>query len=754
MTTKRRVVRIPWGVVLVLVLAPAAAALHGEPSAEDEVEVLDSNSSVTWYDVEFHPSGDYALIVGSAEDQGDGPSSVVARWDEEGGVQAVYKEPGPPVVSVDIHSNGTSLAVGTRDLILMGEPESMRNVWNESQFGGASEHSFFGYDGAFSSNRDFGIVSGSSLLRVEPNGSLEVIHGGQGAFFGALGFNPKGQYALVDAALDQTDEMILGSVWRTNGYDELSSEDNVALYGRFNASSAWLNSISFAPNGTYATMAGSDGEGASFLTWAAGREGCPDEAKPCPSSWFAYMGSEKARGDVRCIDWHPTRPYALVVGVREDVIGFAGPRIWAPLAHEGPDLFGCAFSPGGERALAVGEEGSVLEIVPGTGPLVRVVNPQPHRLVPPFEEQRFTVGVVDRLGTGEVNVSVEAQGEAWVEGRPPVVSAFVNASSFSEGENRLWTNATSEGGNASVGFPFVVNNHEFQPGTPMVLEPEGLEGENMTTDRAVTVHWESVDEQVVFQVEVRHFSEGSETVQRYDVGRVDRWTARLEEDGTYQFRVRAMNAFTQGNWSDPVVVTANLEDAPGTPGSLQRLPHGGDESLPEREPPCSGNASAACVTGIESLLSVIEEHRGIVEEGMEVVYSAGERGVGESAERLERVQARLVATVSSVEHRVQTSELSDLVDGYISVGESHVRGFELVWECWKSGEQDRCREGLSVLETANGRLDGIEEEARVGLEGQDERDPSDPGSERHVDLPVGGVVLGVLLALVGKRWPR
>lgn len=755
--------------VVVVMLVPTVAGLHESPSAEDEVEVLvDDEADVTWQAVAFSPDGDHALLVGGYEAE-DEPRGLVARWEPGGQPEVVYNRSGSTLVDVDVREDGTSLVVGARDTILLGRPGSFENVWETSRFGGEDQqHTFFGSSAAWSPEGDFGLVAGSSLLRVEENGSLEVLHGGEDAFFGTARFNPLGGYALVETALQQDDGKFLGAVWRTDGVHSLSSSDNVAVYGRFARGHAWLNAIAFSPNGTFATLAGNDGTGASFLTWAASRE-CPSgESGSCPGASFAYTPATMPRGAVTCIDWHPQAPYALVTGTRGDVVGYAGTHAWAPVWHEGPDLLGCAFAPDGETALAVGGNGTLVRVRPGPGPLVGVLDPQPGRLATPAGEQPFLVGVVDR-GQGTVNVSARVPGEeanVTLEEQGAFRVASVNTSTLSEGEHDLVVNASSTSTNASVRFPFLVNNEAFSPPTPTMLEPTGLEGENLTSDGMFEVRWAPLDEPVVYQLEMRSHVGNSTSVDVLDVGRATERSVHVGEEGTYSFRVRAENSFAAGNWSQPVSVVAALE------GERDRNPLG---PYPEDawqgpqqadlgalvEERCVGSKAptGACREALERLGALIEEHQGRVASGMELVYAPEQAGgVVEAARGLEAVREWLNGTAGLLEQDPLVAELGELQEAYRGVVEAHGRGLAEVQTCWRSNQPSLCQAGLARLESATQSLNRIEEQRQDGLEAVEEAQAdAGSGDERWipasgpVSVLLGGTVAGLLAARSRRR---
>jgi hypothetical protein len=565
--------------VLFLLLVPTAAAFHQAPSPDDEVQRSDTGDSVTWRSVAFHPNQTQATLVGAWED-GDTTHSLIAQWTPGTGLEEVYNRSGPALVDVDVRSDGTQVVVGLRDTILYGQPGDYRDVWEESRFADDDRNlTFYGLGTSFSSDDSFALVSGSSLLRVDANGSLEVVHSGEGAFFRSIDFNPASDYALVEAAVQREDDAVLGTVWRTNGYAEMTREDNVAIYGRFQRGDALLNAISFAPNGTFATSAGRDGPGASFMTWSADRLDCHDHENrsECHDHSYRYMGAGKPAGPATCIDWHPEGEYALVTGLEQDVLGYADDRMWAPLVHQGPDLLGCAFAHDGSRALAVGHNGTVVEVTPGEGPLVRVLDPKPGRLAQPGTDQRFLVGVLDRSAdpASDVTGHVEANGSVQ-QAAPsgPWWKLTVNTSDVEDGRHHLVVNASGPAGEASTRFPFLVNTDAFQPGTPEIQAPTGLEGTNRDSDGLFTINWAPVEGPIVYQIEQQRRGESTNATQIIEAGSDANETVRVDGDGTYFFRVRASNSHATGNWSEPVSVEVVLDsDDDGVPDARDPQPH-------------------------------------------------------------------------------------------------------------------------------------------------------------------------------------
>lgn len=568
-------------------LAPPGVGLHASPSASDEVDQLQRDEDRTWRGVAFHPEDEQALLVGG-RGEGEDARSLVARWTPDGGLEEVYDEPGPPLVDVDIRTDGTSLVVGTRDTILLGEPGSYRNVWEDNRDAfaeGDGEPTFYGLGAAWSPNEDIALVTGSSLLRLEGEGELEVVHSGEGAFFRSIDFNPVSDYALVEAAIEQDGRAILGTVWRTNGYTNLTEDDNVAIYGRFARGDALLNDISFAPNGTFATFSGRDGAGASFLTWSTDRSACHrhEDDADCHDHRYRYMGASKEEGPVTCLDWHPTGRYAIVGGLDRDTLGYADARMWAPLMHGGADVFDCAFSPTGNQALAVGTNGTVLEIQPGEGPLVRVLDPKPNRLVPPDGEQQFLVGVLDRGEQTTREVTGTLAGNDSVQQatpREPWWLLSANASQLADGEHELHVEASSSHGHAALDFPFLVNDDAFEPSTPKILSPGGLEGNQRDSDGRFTIKWQPLGEAVVYEIEQEHTPAGdgaggqAGTRDVIEAGSRSNATVRVSADGIYNYRVRAVNSHAAGNWSDTVSIEVELDsDGDGVPDNRDPQPH-------------------------------------------------------------------------------------------------------------------------------------------------------------------------------------
>jgi hypothetical protein len=569
--------------LLATLLLPTAGAFHVSPTASEETTRWSTGDAATWRSVAFHPSPENAsakaTLVGGYEASDGETRSLIAEWTPERGLVEVYNRSGPSLVDVAVEGDGTRIVVGLQDTILLGEGDSFRDVWDESRF--ADEHTFYGLGAAFLPSGE-ALVSGSSLLRVDPDGSLAVVHGGNGTFFRSIDVNPASDYALVEAAIQRENSTLLGTIWRTNGYSELTREDHVEIYGRFQRGKALLNTISFAPNGTFATFAGRDGKGASFLTWSPDRTSChTHENGDCHDHAYRYMGAPKPTGPATCVDWHPSGDYALVTGLEQDVLGYADDRMWAPLMHEGPDLLGCSFAPDGSRALAVGHNGTVVEVEPGSGPVVRVLDPKPGRLAPPETDQRFLVGVIERGEEPMRNVSGRLAANGTTQPATPTGhwwTLSVDASTLEDGRHHLVVNATADDGRASLRFPFLVNNDAFEPSTPEIRAPTGLEATNRDSDGLFTIRWEPLDEPVVYEIEQQRRGDATNTTQVLDAGSGSNATVRVEQDGTYFFRVRAQNSYAASNWSQAVSVEVVIDtDGDGVPDKLDPQPHAANQ---------------------------------------------------------------------------------------------------------------------------------------------------------------------------------
>lgn len=567
--------------VLVLLpsLAPAASAHHSAPETGQRTEQVARFPNVTWRAVAFAPAGNHALIAGEWTD-GNLTHDVLARYTPGEGVEVVRNRSGAGLVDVSFDRTGRSLVVGLRNTLLLGTPGSYRDVWEESSYAQRPGNlTFYGLGAGFQPGQRNAVVTGSSLLRMAPNGSLETIHGGRNAFFRSLDWNPVAPYALVEAAIQRQGRAVLGTVWRTDGSSPLAQEDNVAIYGRQNPGGALLNSIAFAPNGSFALLAGRDGAGASLLSWAPARMANhthEDREEPHDHRW-RYLSTSKEKGPITCIGWHPTTRYAITTGLRKDVLGIANARTWMPLVHRGPDLYGCAMHPSGRYLLAVGENGTVLRVPSNPGPVATVVHPAPGSLVAPRSDQRFLVDVIDRGQAGNVSVTgrIGPNGtaqQAFPDG--PWWRLTMNTSDLNDGRHELIVEVRTDAGRTQLSHPFLVNNERFTPEAPTMQAPSGLEGQGTETDGVFTLHWEQQDAPVVYEVQQRRTGEGTNATQTFAAGSSANLTVRVDEDGSYLYRVRAVNAYNRSAWSEGVVVNVVLDsDGDGVPDEKDPQPY-------------------------------------------------------------------------------------------------------------------------------------------------------------------------------------
>lgn len=567
-----------------LILAGAAgpsAAQSGQTSeGADAVTALERHPGITWRAVAFAPDGSHALIVGEHVED-NRTRDVIARWTPQDGATMVLNQSGPGLVDVDFAEDGDSLVVGLRNEVLLGQPGAYRNVWNDSRFARASaDLVFYGLGGAFEPGERNAVVTGSSLLRMAPNGSLDTLHGGQGAFFRSIAWNPQAPYALVEAAVQDEGRTVFGTVWRTDGASELESpEDNVAIYGRQNPTRALLNSIAFAPNGSFALLSGRDGAGASMFTWSANRvTDHAHEGRQTPHDHrWRYQPTTKQAGPVTCIDWHPTGRYAITTGLRSDVVGLAGTRSWLPLASQGPDLFGCAMHPSGSYGLAVGENGTIWHVEHQDRPAATVVHPGEGTLVTPQAETRFLVDVIDRAGTGNVEVTAQVDGNGTVHEAlidQPWWRLDVNTSDLTDGRHTLDVTVRSDAGHFTFEHAFLVNNERFTPTAPTLSGVAGLEGQGSDADGVFTIHWEPLDAPVVYEVRQERTGEGANATRILHAGDATNLTVRVNQDGTYAYSVRAVNAYNESSWSEATLVNVVLDsDGDGVPDERDPQPH-------------------------------------------------------------------------------------------------------------------------------------------------------------------------------------
>ncbi|MDX1611062.1 MAG: hypothetical protein R3185_01750, partial [Candidatus Thermoplasmatota archaeon] len=128
--------RTSWLVALALLtmLLPAPALAHHEkPGLEDRIIVATGAPGITWRSVAFAPDGSHALMVGQFQGE-SGSRDLIARWTPADGVEEVYNRSGTGLVDVAFREDGTSLVVGLQNTLLLGEPGSYRNIWNETSF--------------------------------------------------------------------------------------------------------------------------------------------------------------------------------------------------------------------------------------------------------------------------------------------------------------------------------------------------------------------------------------------------------------------------------------------------------------------------------------------------------------------------------------------------------------------------------------------------------------------------------------------
>lgn len=95
--------------------------------------------------------------------------------------------------------------------------------------------------------------------------------------------------------------------------------------------------------------------------------------------------------------------------------------------------------------------------------------------------------------------------------------------------------------------------------------------------------WQTAPEAGSYQVEVSLDGTVIETVEGLEGGN---YSCTLEQAGVYQFRVRGINHFGEGEWSEPVQVESMKPvtvtfTADGSPVSVQTVPYGGDAVRPE-----------------------------------------------------------------------------------------------------------------------------------------------------------------------------
>jgi hypothetical protein len=576
-------VRLTAFFLLALLLVPTVAAFHAAPTASSEVDRTSTSDGVTWRAVDYHPNGTYALLAGAYE-QDNRTRSLVAQWTPTAGLEEVYNRSGPPMVDVDVREDGTSLVVGLRDRMLKGQPGNYAHVWNNSQYATPdSDFTFYGLGGRFIPDSNAAVVSGSSLLRVEANNTLNVIDSGNGSFFRTLDFNQDTGSGFVEAAVQSDGQAVLGTIWRTNGKtpdDRGHVLENLQIYGLEDRGNALLNTINFHPNGSYALLAGRDGGSSSVLTWAANRPAChehsTDNGTECHDHGWRYQAVRKPSGPITCIDWHESGDFALATGLEEDVVGYVNEDARVPLKHQGPGLLGCAMHPTRNEGLAVGNNGTVLRVDPAAGPVANVVQPEPARLMPPGENQTFVVASLDRgAPTSDVTARVAGTNlKIDAERNAPWWTVSLNASSLEDGRHQLVVNATSELGEASVRFPFIVNKDAFTPETPTMLSPRGLEGENLESDGRLALRWEPLDQAVVYEIQQRRMAEGVNSTETLEAGGGSNATITIQRDGSHVFRVRAKNAYNASEWSRSVEVNVVLDsDGDGVPDKRDPQPH-------------------------------------------------------------------------------------------------------------------------------------------------------------------------------------
>ncbi len=570
--------------LVVPVFASPVVAQVGIPGAQGNwtFDALPSFPRLSYNAVAWHPSGDYALIVGGAPSNSTtDPTngfSVILRWNGSA-MDTILADRGAPLFDVQFHPNGTyALIVGHTDTIYRYNetmvdnktvPE-LRNLWKESPL--APGEVFLGRGLAFKPNGDYALVSGGYLMRYDDANGFLLVHSGENAIFKNIAFNPNGTFAFIDGSAcerqpDGECKIVLGSVFKYSDHKPLCDAHNqstpcmiwVHNYGRFSPKFADVNDIVFAPNGRTAWIIGYDAGHGSTAMWRwQGKWNDLDAEEPA----YQYFAQFHKEGKWSAMEWQPNGYKALIGAWTENHLYETDGGVFNKIIDNEyckgkwntscPNVQDLAWHPSGEYAIISATDGGIFQYAPDARPWLIVRTPKENTTI--TDDTRVVIDAyVKRPGAkierveGRVDdrhtvIGFNERGPRWVIGD-------VKLPNFEPGRHNLTVRAfDGREWTENVTIPFFVANTAIDAlATPVFKksrysEPTGTYALDWAGNpNATNYEWQESSEPLFTSARTHYTTEAKIEVFN-------------QVPGSFYYRVRAHGGRAPSDWSASAIV--------------------------------------------------------------------------------------------------------------------------------------------------------------------------------------------------------
>ena len=613
--------RFPLGVLAVsLLLAivglppPLAEAAVSTPVSFsiEPVKHWTNGLQTTLREVNWHPSGEYALIAGGTRGPSTDPTagwSLLLKYENSTGkITEIFNQSGVMFFSVRFHpGGGHALVIGEKDAIYRYDDATgkMENLWTEFQsqylLNNPTETKppiFLARGLAYRPDGAFAVVTGGAMLAYEDGKGFSVLDSGNMKYYKAVAFAPDSSYGIVEGGdTDEEGHARIGQLWflgmtkeRCARYLKVPQASCLLKfglpYGLFEPNRADPSDITFHPIVNASFVYGYDDTHGTILRLR-------DNGTDYVPEW---MQAHHKSGKYTDMEFRPHGSRALVTALgNPQLMEFDGLSIRGLMNHTTcfevhgrpcGELESVAWHPSGSYALAVGLYAAWYKITPTPDPELEVTEPTPAQTI--VDEGATTVTVAGKalateFGARIRRVSVSIDDGAWNDGNvtrfnPTQFWYRWNVSAVPIGEHIVRVQAEDDRGHVSS----IVSITVYVQLPPPPLPAPVLAETNLTSRLGdFSFSWEPVPGALEYIVQDSLEADfAAKVTWPLDQPLFESFT---RPKGVYYFRVRAEGAPRDpSEWSPTLIVNVTEGRQPrnttGPPLDDDR-PSGGDDVL-------------------------------------------------------------------------------------------------------------------------------------------------------------------------------
>jgi hypothetical protein len=300
-----------------------------------ELIQISNNIDDILMDVDFHPSGKYAIIVGL--------EGTILTYD---GVQ--IKE----IAKLNKKLRALSWKPNGEYALIVGGDGSSENIWflySNGVIKGINFENIQFHDVKWKPDGSYALIAGFDvILKIDDNGRIETLFKDDHVSFQSIGWSSTGDYALI-------------TCWTYKGPSILPENfilqfDGTKFSMNWNGTSVgWFDGdVSFNPNGDIALIASGD-LGYGKLIWFN-----------CSSKRVDRLINMLKNEDIFGVAWHPSGGYALIVG-ESSIWKFAEGNISKIYQRIKGHLDAIAWDKGGLNAFITGHYSPAIYVTNWTG---------------------------------------------------------------------------------------------------------------------------------------------------------------------------------------------------------------------------------------------------------------------------------------------------------------------------------------------------------------------------------------------------